>query len=293
VHGQLTMKRPAPSLSRRLAPLALALAVSAGPATAQDAGLGAAGELVDPDVLRVCSDPSNMPFSDESGKGFENKLAELIAAKTGRKSVSYTWFPMVTGFVRNTLRANQCDIIIGYAQGDRLVQNTNAYYRSTYVLVYRKGSGLEGVEAIEDPRLAGKRVGVVQATPPSTNMAKNGLMKTAKIYPLMIDTRSAPSMGEVMLKDLIAGEIDAAVLWGPMAGYYAKQLGGDLVVVPLVKDKAGSRMVYRITMGVRPSDQVWKRTLNTVIRDNQKEINKILLDFGVPLIDEQDRPITQ
>ncbi len=117
--------------------MALALAVSAGPAAAQDAGLGAAGELVDPDVLRVCADPSNMPFSDESGKGFENKLAELVAAKTGRKSVSYTWFPMVTGFVRNTLRANRCDIIMGYAQGDELVQNTNAYYRSTYVLVYQ------------------------------------------------------------------------------------------------------------------------------------------------------------
>ena len=97
---------------------------------------------MDPDVLRVCADPSNMPFTDESGEGFENKLADLVAEKTGRKSVAYTWFPMVMGFVRNTLRANRCDIIMGYAQGDELVQNTNAYYRSTYVLVYKKESGL-------------------------------------------------------------------------------------------------------------------------------------------------------
>lgn len=290
--------RPALSpLPCRLAPLALglALALTAAPAAAQNAGIGAAGELVDPDVLRVCADPSNMPFSDENGEGFENRLAELVAEKTGRKSVSYTWFPMIMGFVRNTLRANRCDIIMGYAQGDELVQNTNAYYRSTYVLVYPKSKGLDGVEMLEDPRLAGKRIGVVQATPPGSNMAKAGLMKTAKVYPMMVDTRFTPSQAEVMIKDMKAGEIDAAVLWGPMAGYYVKQLGGDgdLVVVPLIKDTAGSRMGYRITMGVRPSDQVWKRTLNTVIRENQKEINKILLDFGVPLIDEQDRPITQ
>jgi mxaJ protein len=275
--------------------LVLTFALAAAPvaAHAQGAGLGAAGELVDPDVLRVCADPSNMPFTDESGEGFENKLAELVAAKTGRKSVSYTWFPMATGFVRNTLRANRCDIIMGYAQGDELVQNTNAYYRSTYVLVFNKNKGLDGVETIEDPKLADKRIGVVGGTPPSTNMAAAGLMKKAKIYPLMVDTRFAPSMAEVMLKDMQNGVIDAAVLWGPMAGYYAGKSDADLTVVPLVKEKVGSRMNYRITMGVRPSDQEWKRTLNRVIRENQEEINKILLEYKVPLIDEQDRPITQ
>ena len=130
---------------------ALLAGLGSSPAFAQGAGLGAAGELVDPDVLRVCADPSNLPFTDENGKGFENKLAELVAAKTGRKSVSYTWFPMVMGFVRNTLRANRCDIIMGYAQGDELVQNTNAYYRSTYVIIYKKGGPLDGVSTIEDP----------------------------------------------------------------------------------------------------------------------------------------------
>jgi quinoprotein dehydrogenase-associated probable ABC transporter substrate-binding protein len=277
----------------RLAALALAIAVTPTVAFSQGAGLGAAGELVDPDVLRVCADPSNMPFTDESGEGFENKLAELVAEKTGRKSVTYTWFPMVMGFVRNTLRANRCDIIMGYPQGDELVQNTNAYYRSTYVLVHKKESGLSGVETIEDPKLAGKRIGVVAGTPPTANMAAVKLMRTAKIYPLMVDTRVMPSVAEIMIKDMLDGAIDAAIVWGPMAGYYAEKSGADLAVVPLVKEKTGSRMSYRITMGVRPSDQEWKRTLNKVIRDNQKEIQNILLEYNVPLIDEQDRPITQ
>ena len=117
-------------------------------------------------------------------------------------------------------------------------------------------------------------------------MAAVKLMRTAKIYPLMVEHALAPSMAEVMIKDMLGGAIDAAIVWGPMAGYYAKKSGADLVVVPLVKEKTGSRMAYRITMGVRPSDQEWKRTLNKVIKENQAEINKILLDYNVPLIDE-------
>jgi quinoprotein dehydrogenase-associated probable ABC transporter substrate-binding protein len=274
------------------AALFMAAPLRSSPVLAQSAGLGAAGELVDPDVLRVCADPSDMPFSDESGQGFENKLAELVAAKTGRKSVSYTWYPMATGFVRNTLRANRCDIIMGYAQGDELVQNTNAYYRSTYVMVYPKGNGLDGVETIEDPRLAQKKIGIVAGTPPAANLAAAGYMRNVRPYPLMVDTRLAPSMAELMLKDLQKGLIDVAILWGPMAGYYTHQIVPDFTVMPLTKEKKG-RMTFRITMGVRPSDQEWKRVLNRVIRENQREIDKILLDYHVPLIDEQDRPITQ
>ena len=273
----------------RMVQVALAMALAPSSALAQQgAGLGAAGELVDPDVLRVCADPSSMPSSDQSGEGFENKLAELVAAEAGQVVAKQRF-----RFVRNTLRANRCDIIMGYAQGDELVQNTNAYYRSTYVLIYKRGAGLDGVETIEDPKLAGKRIGVVHSTPPSSNMAVAGLMKTAKIYPLMIDTRFRPSMGEVMVKDVIDGKIDAAVVWGPVAGYYVKKSGANLAMVPLVKEKTGSRMAYRITMGVRPSDQEWKRQLNRVIKDHQAEINRILMEFNVPLIDEQDRPITQ
>ena len=288
------MTQGAPAAGFRAAVLLAAVALLAPQQIyAQSAGLGAAGELVDPNILRVCADPSNMPFTDKSGEGFEDKLAELVAAGTGRSSVSYTWFPSITGFVRNTLGANRCDIIMGYAQGDELVQNTNAYYRSSYVLIYRKDGDLSGVDTLADPRLAGKRIGVVEGTPPTASMAASKLMRKAKVYPLMVDTRVMPSMAELMVEDMQKGAIDAAVVWGPMAGYYARKSGTALSIVPLIKEKSGQRMTYRITMGVRPSDQHWKRTLNTFIRDNQVEINRLLLDYGVPLLDEHDASITQ
>lgn len=260
-------------------------------AAAQDAGLAGSVELVDPKVLRVCADPNNLPFTNEKKEGFENKLADLLAGKLG-KSVSYTYFPMVTGFVRKTLGEFKCDVILGYPQGDELVQNTNAYYRTTYALIYKPGNGFDGLDTMADPRLKEKRIGIVAGTPPASIMARNGLMARAKPYPLMVDTRFESST-QNMIADLKSGEIDVAILWGPIAGYYAKKSVEPLVVVPLVKEKKSWHLVFRITMGVRASDQDWKRTLNKLLRDNQKEINGILLEFGVPLLDEQDHPITQ
>ena len=116
-------------------------------------------------------------------------------------------------------------------------------------------------------------------------------MATAKPYPLMIDTR-VDSSAQSMIDDLQSGAIDAGVLWGPMAGYYAKQASPPLHVTPLVKETTGPKLVYRIGMGVRAADQNWKRQVNRLIQENQGEINKILLDFGVPLLDESDHPIT-
>jgi quinoprotein dehydrogenase-associated probable ABC transporter substrate-binding protein len=247
-------------------------------------------ELVDPKVLRVCADPRNLPFSNEKGEGFENKLAELFAEKL-QKKLDYMYFPQATGFVRMTLAAHRCDVIMGFPQGDELVQGTNPYYRTAYALVARPGSGLEDVVSLGDARLKGKHLGIVAGTPPATNMAANGLMANARPYPLMIDTRIDSSVGE-MVKDLTTGVIDAAVLWGPIAGYYAKQANPPLHVTPLVKETSGPRLVFRIGMGVRSADQNWKRLLNRLIQENQPAINKILIDFGVPLLDENDRPIT-
>ena len=246
-------------------------------------------ELVDPKVLRVCADPRNLPFSNEKGEGFENKLAELFAEKL-QKKLSYMYFPQASGFVRMTLVAHRCDVIMGFPQGDDLVQGTNPYYRTAYALVAKQGSGLDEVAALEDQRLKGKHIGIVAGTPPATNMAAYGLMTNAKSYPLMIDTRFDSST-VAMINDLMSGEIDAGVLWGPMAGYYARQANPPLHVTPLVKETSGPRLAYRIGMGVRPADQNWKRLLNRLIQENQPAINKILLDFGVPLLDENDRPI--
>jgi quinoprotein dehydrogenase-associated probable ABC transporter substrate-binding protein len=247
-------------------------------------------ELVDPKVLRVCADPRNLPFSNEKGEGFENKLGELFAEKL-QKKLDYMYFPQATGFVRMTLAAHRCDVIMGFPQGDDLVQGTNPYYRTAYALVAKQGTGLDDVETLEDARLKGKHIGIVAGTPPATNMAVAGLMANARPYPLMIDTRF-DSSSAAMIKDLMSGEIDAGVLWGPMAGYYAKQASPPLHVTPLVKETSGPRLAFRIGMGVRPADQNWKRQLNRLIQENQPAINKILLDFGVPLLDENDRPIT-
>ena len=247
-------------------------------------------ELVDPKVLRICADPRNLPFSNDKGEGFENKLGELFAEKL-QKKLDYVYFPQATGFVRMTLGAHRCDVIMGFPQGDDMVQGTNPYYRTAYSLVARKGSGLDDVATLGDARLKGKHIGIVAGTPPATNMAANGLMADAKPYPLMIDTRS-DSSAAAMIDDLTAGKIDAAILWGPLAGFYARKASPPLHVTPLVKETTGPRLVYRIGMGVRAADQNWKRLLNRLIQENQPAINKLLLDFGVPLLDESDRPIS-
>ncbi|MBO0710602.1 MAG: substrate-binding domain-containing protein [Acetobacteraceae bacterium] len=281
MHG-LTLQRRL----RRAVPLlasVLALLFPSIRADAQNPGLGASVELVDPHVFRVCADPNNLPFSNEQGAGFENKIAELFAQKLG-ETTSYTYFPQVIGFVRNTLNAVRCDVVMGVAVGDELVQTTNPYYRTTYALVFRPGSGLDGVDSLNDPRLKGKHLGVVARTPPATVLAANGLMALAKPYPLTIDTRIQSSAG-AMIDDIRSGQIDAGVLWGPMAGYYARRAEPHLVVTPLLKEK--EPMDFRIAMGVRHSDQEWKRKLNKLIADNQPEIDRILAEYGVPLLDEQ------
>src|ERR1700749_5071880 len=259
-------------------------------AQSDNEGLDLSIELVDPKALRVCADPRNLPFSNEKGEGVENKLADLFAAKL-QKNLDYMYFPQATGFVRVTLGAHRCDVIMGFPQGDDLVQGTNPYYRTAYALITKQGSGLEDVTALEDARLKGKHIGVVAGTPPGTNMAANGLMANAKPYPLMIDTR-VDSSAEAMVNDLSKGEIDAGVLWGPMAGFYAKKSNPPLHVAPLVNEKTGPQLVYRIGMGVRRADQNWKRLLNRLIQENQGEINKILADYGVPLLDENNQPIS-
>ena len=246
-------------------------------------------ELVDPKVLRVCADPRNLPFSNDKGEGFENKLGELFAEKL-QKKLDFVYFPQATGFVRMTLGAHRCDVIMGFPQGDDVAQGTNPYYRTAYALVARQGSGLDDVATLEDTRLKGKHIGIVAGTPPATNMVANGLMADAKSYRLMIDTR-LDSSAAAMIDDLTSGQIDAAILWGPIAGFYARKASPPLHVTPLVRETTGPRLVYRIGMGVRAADQNWKRLLNHLIQENQPAINRILLDFGVPLLDENDRPI--
>lgn len=266
---------------------AVAVLLSPAPALAAD---GQRVDLVNRKALRVCSDPSNLPFSNEKGEGFENRIADIVADEL-KVPVEYTFFPQAVGFLRRTLFAKACDVVIGFAQGDELVLNSNHYYKSVYAIVYRAGKGLDGVETVTDPRLKDKVVGIVAGTPPADIMNQAGLMAKARPYRLMVDRRYE-SPAEQMIEDIRKGEVDAGILWGPIAGYFAARGGEKLVVAPLLKESTGPRMAYRITFGVRNGEDDWKRRLNQVIQKRQGEIDKVLLDYGVPLVDEQNNLIT-
>jgi quinoprotein dehydrogenase-associated probable ABC transporter substrate-binding protein len=266
------------------------LAASVERPHAQLGGLDSQLELIDPNVLRVCADPNNLPFSNDKGEGFENKIAEMLAAKLDKR-LAYAWYPQATGFVRNTLGAYRCDLIPGFPQGDELVQSTNPYYRTAYALIVKLDARLDDVDTLGDPRLKEKRIGIVAGTPPATYLAVNGLMRNAKPYPLVVDTR-VDSSGQAMMRDLANGDIDVGILWGPMAGYYGRRANPPMRVVLLLNETKGPQLVFRIAMGVRATDQNWKRQLNRMIAENQAKINHLLLGFGVPLLDEKNRPIT-
>ncbi|SFD62841.1 substrate-binding domain-containing protein [Roseivivax sediminis] len=261
------------------------LASQAGPVTAQTS------DLVSQNAFRVCADPANYPMSNEAGEGFENKIAALLAEKLDRP-LTYEWFPMATGFIRNTLAANRCDVVIGYAQGHELVQNTNHYFTSVYTLIVPEDGELSEVTALSDPALEGKRIGVIAGSPPGNHMARNGLMGDAEAYRLFVDRRYE-SPAQDMLADLDAGELDAAVLWGPIGGPLVKDEHPDMKVVPLIAEDGPPRLFFRITMGVRRGEEVWKRELNSLIRRHQDEINAILSEAGVPLVNDMGTEIVE
>jgi quinoprotein dehydrogenase-associated probable ABC transporter substrate-binding protein len=260
--------------------LGVALVCGVRPVAAQTA------DIVDRNVLRVCADPSNLPFSDENKRGFENKIAEVMGAALAVK-VEYTWFPQIIGFVHNTLQAHRCDLVIGTVAGDDVMQTTNPYYFTTYVMVYRSDKG-RAFDGLQDPRLANLRLGVVSATPPSDLLVRHDLMPHAKPYQLTVDTR-AESPTHQMIRDIVDGTIDVGFLWGPIAGYYRKHDELPLTLVPLKDEPGAPRMKYHIAMGVRGNEPEWRRRVNAVILQRQPQITAILRDYGVPLLNEQGK----
>ena len=236
-------------------------------------------------LLRVCADPDNMPFSNAKGEGFENKLAELIAAKLDA-SLDYVWFPEGTGYVPNTVGSDSCDLVMGYAQGTGLIEDTNPYYYTSYVLIYRAGDpALEGVDKLSDPRLKDKRIGLFARTPPASILAMYGLVTNAKPFEIRTGETQAKA-AEAMIAEIAAGTLDAGLLWGPVGGYYAERASVPLDVVPLVKETAGPSTIYGITMGVRPNRPEWKHKINKVLAENQQDINAILQSYNVPVLDK-------
>lgn len=254
-------------------------------------GPGAA-DAADPDVLRVCADPDNLPFSNDKGEGFENKLAELLAERLGRE-LSYTWFTENTGYVPNTIGKDACDIVMGYAQGTGLIEDTNPYYYASYVLITRADDeSLKDIASLSDPRLKSKRIGLVARTPPASILAMHGLTANAKPF----DLRSGESQSLVaqeMIAEIGTGDLDAGILWGPVGGYYAARTDVPLVVVPLINESAGPTTVYGITLGVRPNDPSFKHQVNKVLADNRDEIEALLQAYNVPVLDQEGRVVAQ
>jgi quinoprotein dehydrogenase-associated probable ABC transporter substrate-binding protein len=252
---------------------------------AQDAG-AQTGEIVSRTELRVCADPNNLPFSNERQEGFENKIAQVMGDEL-KLPVSYVWFPQVIGFVRNTLRLRRCDIVMGTVAGDDIMQTTNPYYYSTYVMVFRSDRG-QRPSGIDDPALRTMRLGIVAATPPSDLLVRRGLIGNAKPYALIVDTRyEAPA--RQMVEDIVAGEIDVGFLWGPIAGFYAKHEKLPLTFTALASEPNAPRMDYRIAMGVRANEPEWRRRVNAAILKRQPDLTAILHEYGVPLLNEQGR----
>mgnify|MGYP001337760835 CR=1 FL=1 len=243
-------------------------------------------ERLDREALRVCMDGNNMPFSNEAGDGFENRVAELMAEDMGVPLV-YVWAPQVMGFVRNTLELRVCDVIIGAVAGYEFVQNTNEYYRSVYALVVPEASGIEAT-SLEDPSLKGLRIGVVAETPPMVALRGTGAVVVG--YPLMVDTRVRAPVRDAV-EDVAAGNTDGAVLWGPLAGHYASRQDPPLRILPLVDDTSGARLDYRITMGIRRGEPHWKDWINDFIDRHQEEIHIILSEYQIPLLDRRGQLI--
>ncbi|MET0347760.1 MAG: quinoprotein dehydrogenase-associated putative ABC transporter substrate-binding protein [Methyloceanibacter sp.] len=265
---------------RSVAVACATLAILCGAAGGAGADPAASG------LLRVCADPDNMPFSNAEGQGFENKLAELIAEKLDAR-LEYSWFAEESGYVPNTMGRGACDLVMGYAQGTGLIEDTNPYYYTSYVLIYREDdSSLAGVESLADPRLKGKRIGFFARTPPSSVLAIHGLAANAKPFESHAG-ESATKAAVTMLDEIATGALDAGILWGPVGGYYAQREGVPLKLIPLVKETAGPRTIYGITMGVRPDEPKWKHSINAFIASNEAGINAILQSYNVPVLDEQ------
>jgi quinoprotein dehydrogenase-associated probable ABC transporter substrate-binding protein len=284
----------------RMACAAVALLCAAGPIAAQQAGSDA-GPGQDK-VLRVCQDPNNLPFSNRAEAGFENRIAALLAQQLGWK-LEHTWFPQRIGFIRNTLRAKvensdryKCDLVIGVPAGFEMAATTRPYYHSTYALVYVKGKGLDGVRSLDDlmalkPEQRGKlRIGAFSSSPVTEWLLQNKLMDQVDWYQNQTgDAEQYP--GQIIERDLASGKLDAAFVWGPIAGYFARNTrSAPIVAVPLVS-RPGMKLDYEIAMAVRHGDKKFRQRIDQLIGSNQAKIDAILAEYGVPLVDGQGRAL--
>lgn len=254
-----------------------ALAATAAPAAAARA-------------LRVCSDPNNLPFSNEARQGFENHIADVIGRDLNMP-VQYTWWAQRRGFIRNTINAGLCDVVMGTPSSMDMLLTTRSYYRSTYVFVTRRDRHL-GIRSFDDPRLRTLRIGVqligddFANTPPAHALAKRGMVRNLVGYPVYGDYRQPNPPARIM--DAVAkGAVDVAVVWGPLAGYFASRAPGTLELIPVSPqiDLPYLPFVFDIAMGVRRRDTTFRAQLDQVLERRKPMIDSILSAYHVPRLD--------
>jgi quinoprotein dehydrogenase-associated probable ABC transporter substrate-binding protein len=242
-----------------------------------------------PRELRVCADPNNLPFSNQRQQGFENRLAELIAKEEGAK-VQYTWWPQRRGFIRNTLAAGKCDLVMAMPFGAERVLTTRPYYRSTYVFVSRNDRHLN-VRSLDDPALRTLKIGVQLVgddyanTPPVHALSRRGITGNLVGYSVFGDYSQENPPARI-IDAVVARDVDIAVAWGPLAGYFAKRSSVPLQIVPVTPeiDPPGLRFSFDISLAVRPGDGERKQELERVLDKRKGDIDRLLAEYGVPVV---------
>lgn len=239
--------------------------------------------------LRVCSDPNNLPYSKKDGSGFENKIAEILADEL-KASLSYTWFAQRRGFLRNTLNAGICDVVIGYPRNYQILRSTRPYYRSSYVFVRRAGD--EPISSYDDPALRNLKIGVQLIgddgvnTPPVASLAKRGITANVRGFPVYGDYRSAAPLAAIM-DAVSSGALDTAIVWGPTAGYFRTREKAPLTLTPILLDSAmlSQPMTFDIAVGVRRGELAFSDEMDRALRHRRGDIDAVLAAYGVPRID--------
>jgi mxaJ protein len=244
-----------------------------------------------PRPLKVCADPNNLPFSNRAQQGFENRLAELVAKDLGRP-IQYVWWAQRRGYVRNTIKDRKCDLWPGVASSVEMLATTRPYYRSTYVFVTRADRGLD-IGSFDDPRLRKLTVGVQMVgndaanTPPAHALARRGIINNVRGYMLYGDY-SRPNPPAAVVEAVDRGDIDVAVVWGPLAGYFATRAAHPLRLTPVQPWLDGPQwpMAFDISMGVRRDDVKLRRTLDRELEKLRPQVQRLLADYHVPQLPE-------
>ena len=244
-------------------------------------------------ALRVCADPNNLPFTNQKGEGFENKIAEFIAKKLG-EPVEYTWFAQRRGFFRNTLREGKCDIVMGAPEKFERALSTEPYYYSSYVFVSRKDRNLN-VRSLDDPVLKDLKIGVQMIgddalnTPPAHALADRGIIQNVVGY-TVYGEYTQPNPPARIIDAVVNKDVDVAVVWGPLAGYFASKQAVPLNVTPVDADSKGRLpFVFGISMAVRYGENEFKQKLDQLLADNHGEIQKIMDDYHIVRVPEPEQ----